>query len=204
MSLNLLKSKYPFPKEKPNRKFDPRGWFDKSAEEVLFKFLNNTSKLIVELGSFLGKSTRYMLDIAPNATLISIDHWKASYKWFDNKIDRDKFESYIYETFLFNCWEYKDRLIPIKRDTISGLEEVAENKLEPDLIYVDADHYFEGVIKDLYKSAILFPRAIIVGDDWNWGKEDYPVRRAAKLIAKEFKFKLNIMGNTWWFTKPAF
>lgn len=195
-----LREKYAWPKEKPNRQKDDRGWFYKEAEEIFDKFLSKNTKLAVELGSWLGKSTRYILKAAPNAQIVSIDHWKPSHKWFDNNIERKKYEDYVYETFLYNCWDYKDRLIPLKSKTLDGLQEIHDLGLNPDFIYIDADHYFSPVLADIYKSITLFPEAQIVGDDWNWGKEKgYPIRKAAQVIANEFGYKIVIHGNTWYY-----
>lgn len=195
-----LKQIYPWPDKKPNRNFDDRGWFYKEAEEILDIFLSKQTKIVVELGSWLGKSTRYILNKAPNATIIAVDHWVGSKKWFDNKKDADKYASYIYETFLYNCWDYKERLIPVRKRTLEGLDIIYKLNIKPDLIYIDAGHEFAEAIGDIAQSVRLFPESQIVGDDWNWGEEkNYPVRRAAKAIASDCNFKIVTHGTTWYY-----
>ena len=70
-------------------------------------------------------------------------------------------------------------LVPLRMDTRQGLQLLADNGIQPGVIYVDADHHYDGVFADVQLCVKLFPDAVIVGDDW-----DYPdVRRAAKEIA---------------------
>ena len=52
--------------------------------------------------------------------------------------------------------------------TVAGLRAMHSIGAAPELIYVDADHSFEGCLADLEACAALFPEALIVGDDWCW------------------------------------
>lgn len=195
-----LKEKYNWPDEKPDVEENQHGWFLEDAAEVLSSFLNEDTKLIVELGSWVGKSTRHMLEAAPNATIIAVDHWKGSAK-SQHMPKRKKMLPTLYETFLVNCWKFKDRLIPLKSDTLSGLQEIHDNDLSPDLVYIDADHSYEMVLKDIRKTIELFPNAQIVGDDWLWRGKRRPVERAVKECAEEFGFNIETIGNTWYLKK---
>jgi predicted O-methyltransferase YrrM len=202
VKIPCLQQEYSWPEEKPNRKKDPRGWFYPEAEEIFAQLLSEDTNLVLELGSWLGKSTRFILKTAVNANVIAIDHWIGSRKWFDTKKDADAYSEYIYETFLFNCWEYKDRLIPIKKRTLDGLDEVAKYGLKPDLIHIDAGHEFAEAIGDIAHSLNLFPDAQIIGDDWNWGPEKgFPVRSAAQQIASDYGFKIVTHGTTWYYER---
>lgn len=88
----------------------------------------------------------------------------------------------LYETFLVNSWGSRHRLFPLRMDTCAGLELVASLRAPIDLIYVDADHTEEGVLRDLRAATRLFPDAILCGDDWQWPG----VRRAVARHAAEF------------------
>jgi hypothetical protein len=65
-------------------------------------------------------------------------------------------------------------MIPVRAETIEGLQQISQQGLTPDVFYVDADHSYEAVTQELNTISQLFPSALIVGDDYNW--ED--VRRA--------------------------
>ncbi len=63
---------------------------------------------------------------------------------------------------------------------------LAKAKLTPDLCYIDADHHYEAAKKDIRNCLTLFPKAIIVGDDYN-----YPsVKQAVDEIASEFHLQV--------------
>src|SRR5690606_40474206 len=64
---------------------------------LLSRFLSPQSVLVVELGSWLGKSTRFLLRQAPHATVVAIDHWKGSAE--HQRRHRHRLIS-LYETFL--------------------------------------------------------------------------------------------------------
>jgi len=197
--MKKLKDKYKWPEENPGFTKNPQGWFrTEEAGRILGKYLNEETKIVVELGSWLGKSTRHILDAAPNALVIAVDHWKGSKE--HNKRMKSKRLEKLYGTFLTNCWEYRDRLIPLRADTQIGLDEIAKNKMAPDLIYVDAAHDYASVVADIKKSITLFPDAQIVGDDWDWAKGK-PVRRAATDCAKLYGFEIGFLGNTWEYIK---
>ncbi len=70
------------------------------------KFSAEDLKLIVELGSWLGASARFMLDHVPHARLIAIDHWEGSSEMQENPRYKWKLAN-LYETFLVTCWAYK-------------------------------------------------------------------------------------------------
>jgi len=51
------------------------GWFTPGNSQSLGQFLSDDTRLILELGSWLGKSARWMLDKAPHATLVAVDEF---------------------------------------------------------------------------------------------------------------------------------
>ena len=52
--------------------------------------------------------------------------------------------------------------------TIEGLLTVAEHRLQPDLISVDAEHSYAAAATDIELAYRLFPQATLVGDDYDW------------------------------------
>jgi hypothetical protein len=48
----------------------------------------------------------------------------------------------------------------------------------PDLIYIDAAHDTESVASDVATALRLFPKSVLVGDDWSWDSVRTGVERA--------------------------
>ena len=185
--LEILQKKYPWPYERPSVPVDMHGWFYNQAQ--LEGILTAKMTLIVELGSWLGSSTRFILDHAENAVVIAVDHWKGDAD-ITHSEDLSKIPT-LYETFITNCWQYRKRLIPVKNTTLNGLQEVFDCGLIPDLVYVDASHDYDSVTKDLEKTYKLFPSTIITGDDW----ESPVVSKAAKDFVNRHNMTAATPGN---------
>ncbi|MBN1764202.1 MAG: class I SAM-dependent methyltransferase [Sedimentisphaerales bacterium] len=193
-----LKAEFPWPDKKPRARLDPEGWFaDEVKVNALIDLLGPSTKTIMELGSWLGTSTRLMLNSAVNAVVIAIDHWQGSVEHQENVYYKYKLPR-LYDTFLVNCWDFRERLIPLKMDTMAGMKIVFERGIKPDLILVDADHSYAGVLRDIAVARTYFPDAMIVGDDFHWNELDhYPVKKAVEQYARGHNLRVEIRGNFW-------
>jgi predicted O-methyltransferase YrrM len=192
-----------FPQEKPAVKADSHGWFDDHLKSYLKPIIKNDMKMIIELGSWLGSSTRWFCENS-NAKVVAIDHWKGSIEHVNRRDVKDKLPT-LYETFIVNCWDYRDRITPVKMDTISGLTWCSDMGFQPDIIFIDASHEYEDVLKDLETSHNLFPKAILVGDDWAWRnrrlQKRFTVREAVVDFCKKKNFKVADNTRCWHITK---
>jgi predicted O-methyltransferase YrrM len=191
--LETLQAAYPWPPAPPDVPARKNlGWLFPSTKELLQQVVKPEHRLIVELGSFVGLSTRFLADLAPQATIVAIDHWRGSPEHFTDPKSIPVLPI-LYETFLASCWDYRSRLVPLRMPTLDGLEQVARYGLCPDLIFVDASHAYEAVKADLETARRLFPRAALVGDDWDWDG----VRQAVSEVAREQSLKLQTHGVAW-------
>lgn len=187
INLHFLKNKYKYPDKKPEFDFDDRGWFPECNQKVISKFIKDT-KLILELGSWLGKSTRFLAENS-NATVISVDHWKGG--------NENEEEKNLYEKFILNCWKYNERIIPLKMDTKEGMVLLYNLKLKPDLIYIDAGHDYESAKQDIMMAGNLFPNAIFIGDDFNPFNWDGVVKGVWECIVEKQR-SLSVYQSCWW------
>ncbi|MDR3638187.1 MAG: class I SAM-dependent methyltransferase [Isosphaeraceae bacterium] len=167
--LERLRRKYPWPDERPviQGPIESYGWFGEGTDEVLTRNLSEETRLVVELGSWLGMSTRFIADIAPHATVVAVDTWAGS----TEHQNQSRFQSMLptlYSNFLSLSWSYRDRIVPLRMNSLEGLRTVAEFGLQPDVIFVDAEHSFEAVTSELNQAYKLFPRATLLGDDYDW------------------------------------
>lgn len=191
--LDLLRQRYPWPETCPKVEPNGLGWLADETALVLKRAVDHNTKLIVELGAWFGMSTRFLLKHAPNATVISVDHWMGS----RNINLRPEFAALVpiaYETFIRNQWKVRDRLVAMKTTSDVGLTEVHEAGLEPDLIYVDADHSTPAVVHDTLLSTHLFPNAKLIGDDWTFES----VRKGVRLAGEELKKAVRSTRTAWW------
>jgi hypothetical protein len=192
-SLEKLAAAHPWPIEKPsvppNRQ---HGWLMPGTKKALQAALSANTRVVVELGSWLGLSTRFIADHAPNAVVIAVDHWKGSPE-HQAREDLQPLLAQLYETFLASCWEYRDRIIPIRALTVEGMREIARYNVRPDVVYIDADHSYEAVKADLEEAVGLFPGSKIVGDDWDWPG----VRQSVTTVCAERGLAVQSVGNSW-------
>ena len=200
--MEKIKQHYAWPSEKPHVLPNEHGWFHNPEKvKALESLIKPNMNILCEIGSWLGQSTRVLLNAQPTAYVLSIDHWEGS---SEHNITQFPFLPVLYETFLVNCWEYRDRLIPIKANSIDGLQIIAKYNIKPDLILIDASHKYQDVLKDLETAYQLFPNAIICGDDYSWMEPQYrcfnpakkptdlkyyPIRRAVAKFCKKYSNK---------------
>ena len=172
--------------------FPPRDWLVAGTQELLARSASPTTRLVVEVGSWLGRSTRFLAGRAPNAHIVAIDHWLGS---AEHRQDAElaPWLPQLYETFLAECWDYRHQIIPVRANSLEGMRRVAEAGLEPDLVYIDADHSFHAVYADVTAALDLFPQATIVGDDWDWES----VRSAVLRILAERRLSCERLDNGW-------
>jgi len=199
VTLPELLNAYRFPKEPPAVPAVDHGWLSPEVEEMLSCILCEHMGVVVELGSWLGKSTRFIADHAPTAVVIAVDHWKGS-REHHLMTDVRAFLPVLYETFLRSCWEYRDRIVPLRMNTVDGLTTIDDYGVQPHVIYIDASHEYQEVLADIELSLMLFPNALLCGDDWRWEG----VRRAVTEVTKAGRMMARTKLNVWWRESSAF
>jgi hypothetical protein len=170
--LPILKATFPWPEHPPDVPKDMTGWFHKGKQALLSEVVPQDSKIVVELGSWLGQSTRWWLKHCPKATVIAVDTWLGSCEHIRKKAH---ILPVLYETFVVNNWEFRDRLIPFRNTSLAALNFVHHLGIKPDVVYFDSDHSYWGLRAELETAGELFPEAIFVGDDFEEGN---PVDKA--------------------------
>ncbi len=178
--------------------FDGRGWYiNQEAMGKLFK--ERQIAVVVEVGCWLGESTRHIASmLPPGGKLYAVDHWYGSPGWRDNA-DFNKEYADVYQHFLSNVVhrELTDVIIPIRMysDEASRLLDV-----KPDLVYLDGDHAFDAIYNDL---VCWYPfvkgHGILAGDDWATSAE---VRAAVQKFAEENNLWIYTYQNFWRYEEP--
>jgi len=164
-----LSKQFPWPKESPPLEFNPAGWFPECNKKLLSKHISRNTSVIVELGSWMGLSTRWFTDVAPWASVVAIDHWKGGP---ENKDDPSL--PRLYEQFVANCWNKRSKIIPLRMTTSEGIKVLKDMCIKADLVYVDAGHEYNFVLNDIIDCGPF--NCPIVGDDFNPNRWEGVVR----------------------------
>jgi predicted O-methyltransferase YrrM len=182
-----------------------QGWYA-NAEPMRHLIKLTRPKVIIELGAWLGSSTLHIASLLPNDGLVfTVDHWYQPP--YDQNID-DWYKNYdipnLYKQFLSNVKHcgLENKIVPVFGTTKSALEEFKKHNIQPDLIYVDADHYESSVYWDLVNYYPLIKgHGVICGDDyyWNLNNAEYPVKKAVDRFAKENNLKVYTPNNWFWY-----
>lgn len=123
----------------------------------------NNFKTMIEVGIDTGKTTFFLLDNIPDLTIYAID--KNINKFYTEDVKQ----------------RYKERLIPLQ-----GMSHIVADKIKDgiaDLVFIDADHSYEAVKRDIEKySPKLKVGGLLTGHDI-----DYPgVNQAVTEVVKTF------------------
>lgn len=189
-----LRTITPWPDVMPDLPFDGQGWCQPEHRPMLARRLSADTKVVLELGSWLGQSTRLLLELAPNATILCVDTWQGSTDMVGNADAASRLATgRLLEQFQRNQWEWRDRVIPLRCDSQVGVAHVYWDDIVPDLIFFDTEHTTEHLTAELDAAFAYFPTAKLYGDDWGWPT----VRAAVEAFAAKHGFSIDAIGNAW-------
>ncbi len=123
----------------------------------------NNFRIMIEVGIDTGKTTFHLLDTIPQLTIYAVD------------TDISKFYNISVKE------KYGDRLVPIQGYSFQVADQFADNFA--DIIFIDADHSYASVKKDILKyTPKLKKGGLLTGHDI-----DYPgVNKAVNEVIKDF------------------
>ncbi len=123
----------------------------------------NNFRIMIEVGIDTGKTTFHLLDTIPQLTIYAVD------------TDISKFYNVSVKE------KYGDRLVPIQGYSFQVADQFADNFA--DIIFIDADHSYASVKKDILKyTPKLKKGGLLTGHDI-----DYPgVNKAVNEVIKDF------------------
>ena len=143
----------------------------------------------VELGSWKGKSAAYMaVEIINSNKQIKfdcIDRWEV-----EPRADWPKYitnENFM-QIFLDNTKPVSHIITAIKKDSSSAAQDYQDNSL--DFVFIDADHSYEGVKKDILAWRPKVKKGgVLAGHDYGWVVE---IRKAVDDV-----FGVGKYGDPW-------
>lgn len=185
---------HPFPIIDLSLKKDIQGWLNSSNKILLKKYINllPSNSIILELGVWKGLSTLYMLELF-NGTIICVDNWSGGESILptENK-KKEHNPTTVYNQFLRNIHESKDRIIQINMDGCEAIKYLYNSDIKPSLIYLDMDHTYPNIKKDLKTIYSYYPDITIIGDDYEFYND---VKKAVNEFIYKHNYFLEVYGN---------
>ncbi len=166
--------------------FDPAGYFatEKSLDTV---FNQRNIKVVIELGSWAGASTRYFgRRVGDQGTVYAVDHWEGTANHKGELTDPRL--PYIFELFLSNICHagLTKRVIPVRMSSDEATD--ALGNVQADLVYIDSSRDSNQVYRDILNwSYHLNEEGTICGTEWREPAVRAGVERAAEELGREIK-----------------
>lgn len=171
--------------------FDSHGWFG-NASQLERCLAEHPARTIIEVGSWLGSSTRFLAEHLEEAgKLYAVDTWAGSPE--ESVHMQDPRLPYLYQLFLSNVKHagLTDRIVPVR---MRSTEAAKALNVKADLIYIDAAHDTNSVYADIIAwSDHLNEDGVMCGDDWLWDSVRTAVIKAAHQLGKSIENE----GNFW-------
>lgn len=201
---------YPWPDKPPFPEAPVVGRHSSGFEILTDAIAARESRTVVmEIGSEFGGSARRFLAV-PDTWVVSVDPWPDDYgsRSFPELADYFAREGTMYGLFQTFCWEHRDRLAMVREFSPAGPKLVYDAGVPVDVVYIDGDHRYDAVIRDLTIADALFPDAILCGDDWSMKSNrakyegmQLPVRKAVQSWAAFHDVHVETSKNTWMIDK---
>lgn len=193
----------PYASVDPVLPFLDHGWLQHTNKVYLNKLIKeNKVEIVIELGSWLGKSAISMAQYLPeHGKLYAVDHWNGSIEHFSDS-SLTHILPKLYEQFLSNIIQKKlcHKIIPIRA---AGNDAAIRMRgiVIADLIYIDGSHDEISVTKDLNAwYPLLRPGGVFCGDDYYGEGVQTAVHKFADAHPE---LKLRSAGNCFWWFEPA-
>lgn len=147
-----------------NAKFIP-GWMEES-ELWWLASRAQMHRRIVEVGSWMGRSTRALADNT-DGCVFSVDTWKGSSE--HHACLADKPESYLRTEFgrYMESHLKTGKVVVYSRLSLDVAKMFADLDATFDMVFLDASHDYESVVADITAwSKVLKPRGLLCGHDY--------------------------------------
>jgi len=184
-----------------------------NPEDVEYLLKASDASFVVEVGCYVGTSTKQWAKHLPNGTILAIDAWLGDLASWIDRIDlhsRPREDdvladgrSSLYDQFMLNMQlNHMNNVVPFSITSTNGARWLATMNYVPDLIYLDTSHeQGETLVElELYWN-ILRSGGILCGDDYpNWKAVVHDVDAFTTLHGVNLEFAPS--KTTWFVRKP--
>ena len=187
---------------------DVHGWFNfpDFYDQVFKEFKNKDEALFVEMGVWLGKSVIYMADKIKkhnhNITFVAIDNFKGNENpnpvgglATPTQISNEKYDGDFYDVFYQNLVDcgVEDFVQPKRMNSLEAVKDFGDETI--DFVFIDGDHHYNAVIKDLN---VWYPKVKKGGIFSGHDIKHVGVIKALSEFCRENKVKKTPVSKTCW------
>jgi predicted O-methyltransferase YrrM len=158
------------------------GWMSESE----LRWLSEQAQhgVVVEIGSWTGRTTRAMADSKIDGMIYAVDTWEGSEE--NQDFLKDKPKDYLFQEFCKNLSDHiaRERVIPMRVTSLAAADFASRMGIKFDFVFIDAAHDYESVKEDILAWRPLVRRGgVLAGHDYDWG---YPgvVHAVRELISQ--------------------
>jgi len=186
--------------------YDPKlnpckGWMNDAELSYLYQMVIKRAKVtdtlrIAEIGCWKGRSTHALLSalatLSSYSILYCVDNWSKADHGETDEIRKEakiEFAQNTYNVFLKTNY---NNVITLDQSSTSFLKDCAETGLKLDIMFLDANHSYEAVKKDLKEIwPVLKDGGVLIGHDYRVGETPTNgVRRAVNEMFKKSDIQL--------------
>ena len=168
-------------------------WFSHNIDVWLAVFnecglREKQSLQVLEIGSWEGLSSYFILSELPNAHIVCVDTWAGSSEHGDWDLAKDNIRKSKHR-FEQNLSCFKDRVTVFQG---RSLDYFASQECQSgfDFIYVDGSHHVDDVVMDVIKCfELLKVGGLIILDDYRWRHYKNPMNNPCSAINAFLKLK---------------
>ena len=139
----------------------------------------------VEVGVWQGKMAAKLLTALPQLTLYLVDPWKAAEPGSSFEASGAEMASFpqadfdtARETAAARMKQFDRRAKIIELDSVAGAKEIARRRVHIDFVFIDSDHSYEGVRRDLEAWAPFLDSGALWIGGHDYGNTKGEVKRA--------------------------
>jgi SAM-dependent methyltransferase len=191
--LNLA-NRYPWPDSRPAEKtsIQDRVWILPSVRQALADTIKVDDQCIVELGCWIGRTTRMLSDLAHHSTVVCIDPW-TKYPFAHVDSSDEHLEGELFDRFTLECWDIKDRVVPMRREYIDGLRELADSGVAPNVIFFNAITDCPELFLAICAALDLFPKTMLIGHCYDRSQ----VAKELQAMRDQRRLRLDTLATAW-------
>jgi predicted O-methyltransferase YrrM len=139
--------------------------------------------IVVEIGSWCGRTTRAMADNKIDGIIYAVDTWEGSEE--NQEFLKDKPPGFLFNQFCDNLSHHiaRDRVVPMRLTSLAAADYFSRMGIKFDFVFIDAAHDYKSVVADILAWRPLVKHGgILSGHDYDWG---YPgvVQAVRELIS---------------------